>query len=115
MIYFLGLIIGFLNGFFTSGAGQVLVFYLVFIKKLETHKSRALCVFVLCISSIISLIFLFDFPKINFFEIIFIIISSILFGVIGTKIMKNINSNILNLISGILLVVLSVIRFINLR
>ena len=115
MIYFLGLIIGFLNGFFTSGAGQILVFYLVFIKKFETHKSRTLSICVLCISSIISLIFLFDFSKIKIFEIIFIAISSILFGVLGTKIMKKINSNILNLISGILLLVLSVIRFISLR
>ena len=115
MIYFLGLIIGFLNGFFTSGSGQILVFYLVFIKKFETHKSRALSICVLCISSIISLIFLFEFSKIKIFEIIFITISSILFGVLGTKIMKKINSNILNLISGILLLVLSVIRFISLR
>ncbi len=110
MIYFFGILIGFLNGFFTSGAGQILVFYLVFIKKKETHKSRALSILVLCISSIISFIFLADFQKINVLNIIILVIISLVCGLIGTKIMKKMNSNVLNLIAGILLFVLSFIK-----
>ena len=115
MIYFLTLIVGFLNGFFSSGAGQILVFYLIFIRKDDTHKSRALSVLLLSISSFMSLVFLINFEKIKIFEVLFLIVSSLIFGVIGTKIMKKINSNLLNLISGILISVLSIIRFITLR
>ena len=114
MIYFLGLIVGFLNGFFSSGAGQVLVFYLIFIKKKDTHKSRALSVFLLSISSIISLIFLLNFKELKILDIVVLVLSSLIFGAIGTKLMKKINSNMLNLISGSLILILSIIRFISL-
>lgn len=114
MIYFLGLIVGFLNGFFSSGAGQVLVFYLIFIKKKDTHKSRTLSVFLLTISSIVSLIFLLNFKELKILDIAFLILSSLVFGGIGTRIMQKIDANILNFISGSLILILSIIRFINL-
>ena len=115
MIYFFTLIVGFFNGFFSSGAGQILVFYLIFIKKEDTYKSRALSVLLISISSFMSLFFLINFEKIKIFEVLFLIVESLIFAIIGTKIMKKINSNILNLISGILISVLSLIRFITLR
>ena len=114
MIYFFSLIVGILNGLFSSGAGQILVFYLVFIKKGDTHKARALSVFALSISSIISLIFLLNFKELKMLDILVLIFASLIFGAIGTRIMKKINSNILNLISGSLILIVSVIRFISL-
>ena len=112
MIYFLGILIGALNGFFTSGAGQILVFYLVFIKKYETHMSRALSIVVLSVSSIISLFFHIDFSNIDYIKIIIVIAIGLIFGFIGTKLMKKIQSNVLNIISGILVAGLSLYKFI---
>lgn len=110
--YILGILIGALNGFFTSGAGQILVFYLVFIKKYETHMSRALSIVVLSVSSIISLFFHIDFSNIDYIKIIIVIAIGLIFGFIGTKLMKKIQSNVLNLISGILVAGLSLYKFI---
>ena len=67
MIYIVGLITGILNGLFASGAGQILVFYLIYILKQETHMSRAASVSVLSISSIFAL---FGYAKIINFEIV---------------------------------------------
>ncbi len=112
MIYFIGLIVGILNGLFASGAGQVLVFYLVFIIGKETHKSRALSVAILSIASIFAV---YGYSKIINFDfkiVILLVIISIFSGIIGSKIMKKIPSNYLNLISGILILVLTIYKFV---
>lgn len=112
MIYFVSLLVGILNGMFAAGAGQILVFYLVFIKKLDTHKSRALSICILSLVSIISLIGYFSVSNLEFIKVLIVIIISAITSIIGAKIMKKIPSNILNLVSGILIVVLTVINFI---
>lgn len=112
MIFFIGILVGILNGLFASGAGQILVFYLIYIKKKDTHIARTLSVSILCISSIFA-IFVYK-NQINFEiskAIIFIIISFIS-GIIGSKLMKKIPSNILNLISGLLISVLTIYKII---
>ncbi len=111
MIYIVGLITGVLNGLFASGAGQILVFYLIYIIKQETHISRAASVSVLSISSIFAL---FGYSKIVDFEItkiIILVIVSIIGGVIGSKIMKKIPADILNIVSGVIIISLTVYRF----
>ena len=97
MIYVIGFLIGTLNGLFASGAGQFLVFYLIFILKKETHIARALSVSILSISSIFAV-----FGYSNF----------VISGIIGAKLMKKIPANILNLISGILIVGLTIYKMI---
>lgn len=112
MIYIVGLFVGLLNGLFASGAGQILVFYLIFILKKETHLSRALSISILSISSIFAI---FGYSKIIRFEIgkvILLIIIAIISGIIGSKLMKKIPANILNLISGILIVGLTIYKLI---
>lgn len=112
MIYIIGFLVGILNGLFASGAGQVLVFYLIYIMKFETHKSRALSVSILSISSIFSITGYF---KLKIFEMKYVIISviiSLICGIIGSKIMKKIPSNTLNLIAGILIVSLTLYKII---
>lgn len=111
MIYFISLLIGILNGMFASGAGQVLVFYLVFIKKFETHMSRALSICVLSAASIISCIGYISFSKLEFTKIMLVVFVSAITSIIGAKIMKKIPSDVLNLISGVLIVVLTGIKF----
>ena len=112
MIYLVGLLVGLLNGLFASGAGQVLVFYLIFILKKETHLSRTLSVSILSISSIFAI---FGYNKIVSFDIskiILLVIIAIISGVIGSKVMKKIPSDVLNLISGILIVGLTLYKII---
>ena len=107
MIYFIGLLSGFLNGLFASGAGQILIFYLVFIKKQDTHKMRAVSVVILSLASIVSILFYSNFVNFEIKKILEIIITSAIGGYIGAKLMKKINSNVLNLISGILIILLT--------
>ena len=108
--FIIGISVGILNGMFASGAGQILVCYLIFMKKIDTHLVRALSVSILFISSIFtafgySMLIHYDITKITL-----IVILSIISGYLGTKLMKKINPNILNLISGILIVALTSYR-----
>ncbi len=101
------LVIGLVNGLFSSGAGQILIFYLVYILKKDTQKCREFSLTVMPLISIPTFIFYFIKSKIDLkISIIFIIIS-IVFGFLGNKTMKKINPSILNLISGIFLVVIT--------
>ena len=52
--FIIGISVGILNGMFASGAGQILVCYLIFMKKMDTHLVRALSVSILFISSIFT-------------------------------------------------------------
>lgn len=112
MIYFVSFIVGILNGIFASGAGQVLVFYLIFIMKIETHKVRALSIAVLSISSVFAIFGYKEYIEFNVIKITSIILITGITGIIGTKLMKKIPSEILNLISGILVVGLTLYKFI---
>lgn len=110
MIYFVGFFVGILNALFASGAGQVLVFYLIYILNLETHKVRALSVAILSISSIFAIFGYKDIVNFETNKILILVIIAGITGIIGTKIMKKIPSHILNLISGILLVGLTIYK-----
>ncbi len=113
MLYVIGMISGFINGFFTCGAGQIIIFYLVFIKKSDTYKSRGTSIAVLSLTSIVSLIaYIIAGTKVEFFKCLTVSLVSLICGVIGSKIMKKMNPNVLNLTSGILMAVLSVISMI---
>lgn len=103
MIVIVGILVGILNGMFASGAGQILVFYLIFIKKMDTHLTRALSVSILSISSIFAIFGYFTIVKFDLSKIFLLIIIAIISGIIGTKLMKKIPSDILNLVSGLLI------------
>jgi uncharacterized membrane protein YfcA len=108
MIYIIGLIAGFANGFFSTGAGNILVFYLVFILKIDSHIGRAVSIAVLCITSIYSIYGLRNVANLEVSKIILLILISGICGIIGSKIMHKIDSKILNLVSGIIVVSLSI-------
>lgn len=112
MMYIIGFLVGILNGLFASGAGQFLVFYFIYILKLETHKTRALSVSVISISSIFAIFGYSRFVVFDIKIILLLVIISVLAGIIGAKWMKKIPGNILNLISGILITVLTLYKII---
>ena len=112
MIYLIGILAGFANGFFTSGAGQIIIFYLVFIKKNDTHRSRATSIAVLSFTSVISLIYYLMKIKVNILKCIIVAVISLIIGLIASKVMSKINSKYLNLISGVLMTALSIISLV---
>lgn len=101
------IIVGIINGLFSSGAGQILVFYLIYILKQDTIKSREFSLIVMPIISIVTFILYYFKSSVNIIQLIIFVLISIILGYVGSKIMNKINSNILNLLSGILLVVIT--------
>lgn len=112
MIYLVGLLVGFLNGLFASGAGQILVFYLIFIKKFDTHLMRAVSVAVLSVASIISIFGYSSFVNYDIVKIIVISIIAAITGFLGSKLMKKIPANVLNLVSGVLILGLTIYKIV---
>ena len=111
MIYIVSFFVGILNSVFASGSGQVLVVYLIYFLKMKTHKVRALSVAVLSISSIFAIFGYKDSLNFKLDITIILVLIACVTGIIGTKLMKKIPANILNLISGILLVCLTIFKF----
>lgn len=107
MDIFLFIVVGFLNGLFSTGAGQLLIFYLVYIQKQDTKKSREFSLSIMPLISIPTFIYYMLKIQINFLQCIVFVIISLICGYLGNKTMKKMNGNILNLISGFFLVVLT--------
>lgn len=101
-------IVGIVNGLFSSGAGQILVFYLIYILKQDTVESREFSLVVMPIISVVTFFLYYFKSDIDILKLIIFIAISIVFGYIGSKIMKKINPNILNLLSGIILITITV-------
>ena len=102
MIYLISIICGIINGLFASAAGQLMVFYLVFILKKESHNARATSIFCISLITIVSLIGYLKLAKFKLYQVIITIMCGGVFGILGSMVMKRIKSNWLNLISGIL-------------
>lgn len=108
MIYVIGLVAGFINGLFSTGAGNIIILYLIFIKKMDTHVGRAVSVAILSMTSVISIIELRSEVKVETTKVILLILMSGVAGIIGSKIMQKSDSKILNLISSILVAGLAI-------
>ncbi|MBO5478086.1 MAG: sulfite exporter TauE/SafE family protein [Clostridia bacterium] len=101
------ILVGIINGLFSSGAGQLLIFYWVYILKRDTKKSRQLSLMIMPIISIPTFIYYLLKIQINITQFLVLVIISLLGGYIGNKLMRKMNGNKLNLISGVFLVVLT--------
>ena len=102
-------LVGVLNGLFTSGAGQILVFYYIYILKMDSKEAREKSLITIPIISIVTMLFYIRKSNIDLLNIVLIIIIAIITGQIGNIIMKKINSNLLNALSGAFLLFFSVI------
>ena len=108
MIYIFSLISGIINGVFASGAGQILIVYLIFILKEKTHLSRTTSIIGIGTVTIFTMFRYIKLITINWQNIVITIISGIIFGAIGSKLMQKIPSKILNISSGIIIVIFSI-------
>ena len=102
MIYVGSLLSGIINGVFASGAGQIMVFLLIFILKIETHTARATSVFLMGLVTIVTFVRYLTFIKVEILHAVIVAITGLIFGIIGSKIMKKLQPDYLNLISGII-------------
>ena len=107
MKYIFFILIGLINGLFTSGAGQLLIFYLVYVLKKDTKKSREFSLIIMPLISIPTFIYFFSKSDINLITCLIFVVISLIFGYLGNVVMKKMNNNILNLISGLFLFILS--------
>lgn len=107
MIYFGSFFAGIINGLFGSGAGQILVFILIFLLKSDTYKSRTTSILVMGAVTIVTIIRHLTNIDLKISKIIIVVIVGLLFGVLGQKIMKKIPAGYLNIISGLLVLGLS--------
>ena len=107
LIYLIGILCGLLNGLFASGAGQVLVVYLIFCMKKETHLVRAVSVAVLATSSIFAIIGYSSFVDFDIKKVIVLSVIAAISGFVGAKLMKKIPANVLNITSGVLIILLT--------
>lgn len=103
MIYVGSLLSGIINGLFASGAGQIIVFLFIYFLKVETHTARATSVFLMGLVTIITFVRYLGFVKLEVLHLIAVILAGLVFGVVGSKIMKKLQPDYLNLISGIVM------------
>lgn len=103
------MLVGIINGIFTSGAGQILVFYYVYVLKKDTKEAREKSLMIMPIISIISMVLYIRKNNVTLKNIVFLIGISATFGTLGNVVMKKINPTILNIISGLFLIMFSLI------
>ena len=101
MIYVGSLVSGVINGLFASGAGQILVFVFIYCLKIQTHTARATSIFVICIVTVVTFVRYLYFVDLDFSHVAIVALFGSVFGIVGSKLMKKIESNYLNLLSGL--------------
>lgn len=101
------ILIGAVNGLFSSGAGQLLIFYMVYILKQDTKKTREFSLTLMPLISIPTFIFYCTKSNIDLVMATILVIISLVCGFLGNKLMKKINPIVLNLVSGIFLVIIT--------
>lgn len=102
-------IIGIINGLFSTGAGQILVFYYIYVLKKDTKEAREKSLTLIPVISIPTMFFYLNKSNIEIKNIIVVLLISLIFGTLGNKLMKKMNSKILNFVSGLFLIIFSAI------
>lgn len=107
MVYIFSFVSGVINGLFASGAGQILVFFLIYIAKIDTHKARATSMLCMSLTAILSFIRYIKMVEVKILNIVIVAICGLVLGALGAKIMNKIESNALNILSGLIIFGLS--------
>ena len=103
-----GLIAGFVNGFFGAGGGLLLVPLIGYVEGVNSkisHATTLSCVMLMCVSS--SVIY-FVKKQIDFWLVLFCGIGSVTGSLIGTKLLKKLKNNVIDLVFSCVLVLAGV-------
>ncbi|MBR7172358.1 MAG: sulfite exporter TauE/SafE family protein [Clostridia bacterium] len=99
-----GVVSGIINGFFGAGGGLLLVPLISFVQKDNSKKAHAttlVCVMFMCIAS--SVIYFLK-KQIDYKLVLVCGIGSLIGSLVGTKLLKNLKNNIIDLVfSGVLI------------
>lgn len=96
--FFAGILAGIISGFFGAGGGMVLVPFLTLIQKDEEVEARATTIFCIFFMVLISSFFYFKQDSIDWFIAVKCAIGGILGGIIGSKLLINLDKKFLNLL-----------------
>ena len=103
-----GVLAGVVNGFFGAGGGLLIVPLFSMVCKLDsktTHATTLGCVLFMCISS--SIIY-FVKHELDFKLILVCGIGSVVGSLIGTKLLKNLKNNVIDLVFSMVLIIAGV-------
>ena len=101
----IGIISGLINGFFGAGGGLLLVPMISYIKKDDSkmaHATTLACVLFMCLAS--SVIY-FVKNEVDYKLLLVCGIGSLIGGLIGTKLLKKLKNNIIDLIFSFVLII----------
>ena len=104
MSIFIGLMAGFINGLFGSGAGMIILPGLISGMKMDSKVARGTSLFILVIVSTITCFFYVKNIT-DYTALWFIISGGALGGVIGSKFSKVIPENILKIVLGSIMII----------
>lgn len=103
-----GIFSGFLNGFFGSGGGTVVVPALEFIHKIEEHKAHATAILIILPLSVISTFIYLKNGNIEIAAVVKVAGGSVLGSLLGAKLLKKLSSNLLRKAFGAILIIAAV-------
>lgn len=104
MVYAIGILGGFVSGFFGAGGGLIILPALIRILKIDEYKARGTTLATILIAILISAIF---YTKYNYFNLelsIKVAIGGIIGGILGAKLVKKISKFWLSIIFDIFLI-----------
>lgn len=96
--FFVGILAGIISGFFGAGGGMILVPFLTLILKKDEVEARATTIFCIFFMVLISSFFYFKQDSIDWFIAAKCAIGGILGGIIGSKLLINLDKKILNIL-----------------
>ena len=103
-----GLVAGFINGFFGAGGGLLLVPMISYVGNKNSkisHATTLACVLVMCVA---SSIFYFVKKQVDFKLWLVCGIGSLIGGFVGTKLLKKLKNNVIDLVFSVVLMVAGV-------
>ena len=110
MSIFIGLMAGFINGLFGSGAGMIVLPGLISVMKMDSKVARGTSLFILVVVSAITCIFYVKNIT-DYTALWFIISGGVLGGVIGSKFSKVIPEKILRIALGVMMIISGIRMF----
>ncbi|MFV0441347.1 MAG: TSUP family transporter [Lachnospirales bacterium] len=97
-------IVGFINGIFGSGAGSLLVPFLKRGYSLDDKEAHATSILIILTISIVTIFFIYNSSKVDFYEIIYLSIGGVVGGTISGVLLKRLRNDYLNKLFALLLI-----------
>ncbi len=94
-LMFGGLFVGFANGLFGAGGGMIVVALLLYVAMLEDRKAHASALLVILPISLVSAVEYISKGAVELNASIFVTVGAVLGGILGSFVLKKINSKIL--------------------